>query len=378
MAGLTSTGFEPLTFEEIKDNIETDLELYNPGFDFSPESPDGQLINIMAVLISQAWVELNNVYNSYNPNTASGQALKNLGLITGIHKGSTTRSQATIDLIGTGNTLVPKGSIFADDLGNEFYTNRDAYVPTTVTVLAVVSGPIVVPAGTITTVVSQISGLTGVTQTLDGVQGSQPESELQYRSRRNRTVMRGSESVTESMSASLIDLGIDQVTVYNNDTEIALPDGTPAHNIHVVVGEFTGITDEEIGLAIFDNKGLGVPTYGSTSVVVQDYHDNDHTVYFTKAVEVPIFFNIDVTYHTTEIAGVEEAIKADLKTYIDSLLAGEDVIWSRLFGLITQHGESEVNVLEIGKTALTYPGNVVISETEYTSLDVNNIVFTIT
>lgn len=378
MAGLTNTGFIPLQFDEIKENIETRLETYNPGFDFSPESPDGQLINIMAVLINQAWVELNNVYNSYNPNSATGQALKNLGLITGIHKGTATRSQATIGLTGTGNTLVPKGSIVADADGNEFYTNRDAYIPANVTVLAVNSGPIPVTAGSITSITSQVSGWTGITHTLDGIKGSQPETELQYRVRRNRTVMRGSNTVEESMVSAILDLGIEQVTVINNDTSNIAPDGTPPHSIHVIVGEFYGVSDDDIGLAIFNNKGLGVATYGSTTVSVDDFHENPHDVKFTKASEVPIFFNIEVIFHSEDIAGAEEQIKSNLSTYINSLKSGEDVIWSRLFGLITPVAGAEVVVLEVGKSVGTVAAsNVIIGDTEYTSSDIANIVLTV-
>ena len=374
MAGLTYTGFTPLTFDEIKTNIESRLEQYNPGFDFSPESPDGQLINIMGVLISQAWTQLDNVYHSYNPNLATGQGLRNIGMITGLYKGSATRSQAIIQLTGIAETLVPKGSIVTDADGNEFYTNKDAFIPTEATVLAVESGPIQILAGTITTIKSVVTGWTGVTQTSDGVIGSAPQTEVAYRTLRNKTVMRGSQTVQESMSARITGLGINQVTVVNNDTGLALPDGTPAHSIQVVVGEYAGVSDDAIAQAIFDTKGLGVPTFGSTSVIVQDTHEHNHTVYFTKATEVPIHVKIDVTYHTDEIAGVDEAIKESVADYINNLLTGEDVIWSRLFGRITPFGESEVTLLEIGKSVITLAAsNVVILESEYASCDIANI-----
>ena len=378
MAGLTSEGFTPLQFSEIVENIETRLEQYNPGFDFTPDSPDGQLISIMSVLINQAWIELNRVYHSYNPNEAYGQGLKNLGMITGIYKGAATRSQAVVSLTGTGNTKVPKGSIMADADGNEFYTNRDAYLPADVTVLSVLSGPLPVPAGSITDIISVVGGWTGINQADDGIIGLQPETDLQYRVRRNNTVMRGSNTVEESMSAAIIDLGIPQVTVINNDSELALADGTPAHNIHVLIGEYSGISDEEIGQAIFDNKGLGVPTHGTTTVSIDDSFGNPHDVLFTPAIEVPIFFNIEVTYHSVEIAGADEQIKKNLCEYINTLAAGEDVIWSGLFCLITPVAKAEVNLLEIGTSAgAVAAANVAISESEYASCDTTNIILTV-
>ena len=378
MAGLDLNGFTPLTFEEIKSNIETRLEQYNPGFDFSPDSPDGQLIGIMTALISQTWNELNKVYHSYNPNIVSGQGLRNIGMITGLYKGSATRSQAVVSLEGIGNTLVPKGSIFTDTNGNEFYSNKDAFIPANVSVLAVLSGPIPVPAGTIINISSPISGLTGVVQTQDGFIGSQPQAEISYRNLRNKTVMRGSNSVQESMEAQIRELGIAQVTVVNNDSELTLPDNTPPHTIQVVVGEFEGVSDDDIADTIFKNKGLGVNTYGTTTVTVEDINDNPHSINFTKATEVPIFINADIILHTVETAGVKEAIEQSLSDSINNLLTGEDVVWSRLFANITPYGASEVTSLEIGKSAgITSPSNVIITESEFASSLIVNINLTI-
>ena len=57
MAGLDNSGFTPDTFANIKTRIEGKLEALSPGFDFSPESPDGQFISIMT-------------YQRYYPNTS--------------------------------------------------------------------------------------------------------------------------------------------------------------------------------------------------------------------------------------------------------------------------------------------------------------------
>ena len=379
MAGLDLNGFTPLTFNEIKNNIESRLEQYNPGFDFSPESPDGQLINIMTALISQCWTELNKVYHSYNPNIVSGQGLRNIGMITGLYKGSATRSQATVSLQGTAETLVPKGSIFTDTDGNEFYTNKDAFIPADVTCLAVLSGPIPIPAGTINTIKSVINGLTGINQATDGIQGSKPQSEIAYRNLRNKTVMRGSNTVQEAMEAKVRELGIEQVKVVNNDTGTVYPDGTPPNTIQVVVGEFSGVSDLDIATAIFKSKGLGTPTYGTTTVTVSDIHNNPHDVSFTKATEIPIYINADIILHNTETAGVKEAIEQSLSDHINNLLTGEDVIWSRLFANITPYGGAEVTLLEIGTDpAALVSSNVVINENEYASNIVANITLNIT
>ncbi len=156
--GLTREGFTPETYTDIIGRISARLGAFSPGIDLSTESPDGQLVEIFSYELAQAWQELNLVYNSYNPDVASGAGLRNIGLITGLPYGAATRSQTLADLVGTTGTVVPRGAIVSDDDGNTFTTSFEAVIPANVQVVATVSGPINVDAGAITTIVSHITG----------------------------------------------------------------------------------------------------------------------------------------------------------------------------------------------------------------------------
>lgn len=378
MAGLTDTGFVPLTQTEIEDNIKGRLEIFSPGFDFTPESPDGQLIEIFSFQIAQLWEELSLIYYSYDPNQAVGDALRNLGLITGIEFLLASRSRADIDLIGTASTLVPRNSVVTDDDGNEFVTVIDAVIPSSVEVIALIEGILPVPAGTITTIKSNISGWTSIDQPADGILGTLAQTDNQYRNLRNNSVLKNYTSVPEALVSRLYELGVAQVSIINNNTDAVGPDGTPAQTIHVTVGELGIITDEQIGLVILDTMPLACTTYGTTSVVVQDFQNHDLTINFSKAIEVPIFVSMTIKFLDEEIAGAVEGIKNDVSEHINRLLAGEDVIWSRLFGLITPYGKAQVDILEIGKSLGTLGAvNVVLTDQEYASSNVIDIDITV-
>jgi uncharacterized phage protein gp47/JayE len=382
MAGLTSEGFTPLTYEEISTNIQTRLENFNPGFDFSPESPDGQMIAIMSVLIAQCWSELNNVFLSYDPSVASGKALRNLGLISGISQEIATSSSANIDLIGVAGTQVAAGSLVADSDGNEFYTVSNATIPASVGVLSVLAGPLEVPAGSIDTVVSVVTGWDSVLQVVDGTTGSTAISETHFRNLRNRTVLRNYTGVVDTMQARLLELGIAQAAILNNtDTLVSLPDGTPPLTVHATVGEVGIVTDEEIAKTIMDTIGIGIPTYGTTTVPVLDNQGVVQNISFSKAVEVNIFINLNITFLDDDIGGAEESIKAALADEINNLLAGEDVIWSQMFGLITPYGNAQVNGasgLQLQRNTDGFVSdNLTILDGEYTSIDPADIVITV-
>jgi uncharacterized phage protein gp47/JayE len=378
MSGLTSEGFVPLTYEEIRTRIQSRLETFNPGFDFSPESPDGQLIDIMGFELSQAWTQIDQVYNSYNPDTATGQAIRNIGFLTGIPFQTATRSQAVITLTGTLGTVVPKKSIVEDVDGNEFATEYDAVIGasgTNVTVIANVSGPIDVTAGKITTIQTSVSGWTGITHDTDGVPGSTVQTEHAYRNLRNRTVLRNFNSVVENMEARLLELGIEQATILNNDT-INPIGSVPAGHIHITVGEYTGITDAEIAQVILETKGIGCPTYGTSSAVVEDSQGFSHTINFTKATEVPIYMEIEVIFHDEDKAGALEKIQAALADHINSLQAGEDVIYSRLYQYITPFAKAEVTKLwvnDTGPLSGAHVINVALTDEQFASQAISDI-----
>lgn len=372
MAGLTKEGFIPLTYKEILSRISTRLLSFTKGgIDLSTESPDGQLVEIMSFELSQAWNELNLVYNSYNPNFAVGDGLRNIGLISGLAYGAATRSQATVELIGKLGTVVPANSLVSDKLGNEFATTFSATIPTSVQVVAVLSGPTSVNIGDINTIVSNISGWDSILQKTVGRTGSKAQTETQYRNLRNKTVLRNFVTVAEVIRGRLIeDLGIEQVMVLNNDDPAnALPDGTPPNTIHVTVGEVEShITDEEIASVILKTKGLACPTFGSTTVKVADDLGHMHKISFSKAISKPIFMDIEILFLDEDYAGAEENIRKSLIAHINSLSTNEDVIWSRLFGVITPYSKAQVNILNIGFDVQNLEAkNLVISPEEFAS-----------
>lgn len=381
MAGLTREGFTPSTHQEIVERISARLNAFSPGIDLSSESPDGQLVEIFSFELSQAWNELNLVYNSYNPNSAFGAGLRNIGLITGLPFGAATRSQTVVDLVGKAGTTIPRGSIASDNDGNEFVTAFAAVIPASVQVVAKVSGPINVDAGAITTIVSTIDGWDSVTNPASGRIGAPAQSEIQYRNLRNRTVLRNFVAVEDVIKARMLEtLGIEQVVVTNNDSPTdTAPDGTPPNTIHVTVGEVGGhTTDEDIAQVIINTKGLGCSTFGSTSVTITDTQGNPKIIRFSKASPVPIFVRAEILFLDSDFAGAEESIKNDLVAHINALVTDEDVVWSRLFAVITPYSKAQVNSLEIGINGIDWTmANIPVGTDEFANAVLGQIELTV-
>ena len=377
MAGLTSGGFVPETYDAIKGRIEGKLEIFSQGFDFSPESPDGQMIGIMTYELYQAWQELAKVYDSYNPQVATGAGLRNIGLITGLPYGVAERSQATLETQGIAGTIIPRQSLVSDSDGNEFYTAFEVAIPSNIQVVAVKAGVVSTTAGTVTTIVTPVVGWDSVTQTTDGTTGSLAMSEQQFKNYRQRTVMRNYTSVIDVMQSRLVELGLGQANVVNNST-VGVVDGVPANTIHVTVGETGAISDEDIANVILATNAPGCPTHGSTSIPVTDSQGVVQTVSFTKATEQKIELVLDVTYLSQNIAEAEVNIVNSLRQHINGLLSGDDVVWSRLFAYITPYAEAQVNTLTIAKFGEAQTtNNVELAASEFASITDADITMTV-
>lgn len=373
--GLDRNGFTADTYEEIFARITSRMIAYDNTIDIEVESPDGQWANIFAFELSMAYEEMKKVHYSYDPFTTTGLALKNLGLITGYQYGVGTRSRATVEVTGTAGVTVIKGSIVTDNDGNEFVTQADILIPGNVQVIATLSGPTPIGIGAITTVKTVQTGWTGVNQANAGIIGTGPQTEESFRNIRNKTVLRNYTSVASTIRSKLIELGIEQVAVVDNKSLSALPDGTPAGAIHVTIGESTGISDADIAKTIAISMNVATSTFGSTSVVTQDSQGVDITINFDKATAVNIEITVNLTYLSTDIAGADEAIKDALAEKINGLSTGGDIIHSHLYGLITPHGDAQIDSLLIGEVgqANQVAANFVVGDDEFAAIDIADI-----
>lgn len=371
-AGLSSSGFEAKQLSEIKSDIEARLETFNPGFDVRPESPDGQLISIFASIASVLWDELDKVYHSYDPAVASGKSLRNIGQVTGYGFRPASRSSATVVTEGISGTVIIKGSFLSDKQGVRFYTTEEVQVPDSVLVVAALPGKISMPIGSVDTVESPVYGWTGISQPAVGSEGIEGDTEQRYRNMRARTVMRNSVSVKEVLEARLLELGVTQVSIFVNDTS-ATVSSVPANSIKVTVGEYTGISDQQIAQVIFKHKGLCTGTEGSHTVTINDIKNRGHAVKFDKSTARVISVKLKVRYLEETSAGATEKITEALIEHINDLEVGEDVNWSRLFGVITQFGKASIEELLIGAAGLEVASDYVMPGTSYAEIGYSNI-----
>ena len=86
MAGLTEQGFEARRLDDLKQSLEAKISEAVGQVDFSADTPDGQVSGIFSAAQARVWSQMEAVYQSQYPSTASGVSLDRAVDLNGIQR----------------------------------------------------------------------------------------------------------------------------------------------------------------------------------------------------------------------------------------------------------------------------------------------------
>lgn len=116
MSGLTDEGFVSKRLATIKEEMESNfVSTFGVNLNTGAETVTGQIIGITAEAWADLWDQLDNVYQSQYPSTASGNSLDLLVALNGITRLDAAATSVTGYLMLESGTTVPEGSQAKDD-----------------------------------------------------------------------------------------------------------------------------------------------------------------------------------------------------------------------------------------------------------------------
>lgn len=375
--GVTNLGFVRKPISAILAGLNSKfVAKFGSAFDVSPESPDGQVIGIVADEIDLCWSEAQAAFNGYRPGATEGVGLDAICELTGAKRYVNIPTRVTVDIQGPDGTIIPKGSIVGDGT-YEFVTEDEVELPGDVTVACTTLGAIYVGPNTVTTLITTGLGWTSATNPEEGTTGIVYEQDPSLRARRDRTTVSKGTATVEAIYSSLADLDLDYIRIRDNDT--GSPIGAqPSGTIFVVVD---GGTRNDIARRIYSNKAGGVPTHGDITVSIKDSRGYSHDVNFSRSSRQQIY----ITGTFKRRAGsnlssndVITTLKEATMNYINSLSPGEPVVWSYLFQpLVTSTPGIEISTLFVGITASpTGTSTILLEIDKRAEAQVDNVIFT--
>ena len=191
------------------------------------------------------------------------------------------------------------------------------------------TGPNSQAADTIQSIQSPVIGWNTVTNPSAAVEGTNIETDSELRTRYALAKFQDSVNTYEAIYAAILKIdGVEQVIIYENETDVTNGIGVPAHSFYPIV---LGGNSIDIAQAIWDNKPAGILSYGSVTESVVDSQNVSHDISFDRPTDLPIYVEINLTTDSNYPADGDAQINQAVYDYINSLKIGEDVIFSRLY-----------------------------------------------
>lgn len=241
-------------------------------------------------------------------------------------------------------------------------------------VQSVTVGRIDAEANTLTVILTPQLGWDSVTNPIAASPGRNLETDEELRLRFRETKFERASNILEALYSALINLeGVEEVRIYENDTDVVDAFGVPAHSFMPIV---VGGISSEIAQTIWENKPMGIRSYGDTVVVIFDTQGFAHNIGFDRPDPVQIYITITLTTDSEFPATGPDDIKSALISYFDNSLGiGDDVVYSRLYTPINLTPGHQIDSLTIGTSPSPVgTSNVVIDFDQIASLSSANII----
>ena len=141
-------------------------------------------------------------------------------------------------------------------------------------------GPITVPANTLTTIITPISGWGAVTNPLIGSTGRYAETDAEFRARASSLYSSGKATEAAIRQAVLNSVpGVLACSVTSNRASEIDTEGRPPHSFETLVD---GGEPSAIAAAIWGSAPAGIEIYGKVSAYATDAEGTSHVVKFTR------------------------------------------------------------------------------------------------
>jgi uncharacterized phage protein gp47/JayE len=384
--GITPEGFNRKRLDQLLNEINDEVKsIFGDNFNVSPESPDGQVNGTISESNANLWEIAEESYNAFNPSAAIGVSLSNLVQLNGITRLPATSSRSQLTLTGTAGTVIPLESLVrTSDTGDQFSTETEIILDGggngVVFASSVITGPIQALSGTITAIDTPITGWDTCTNLADADIGTNEETDVELRARREQSVAKDAQAIIDAIFAAVANIpGVTQTVVLENDTNSVDANGLPPHSFQVIV---VGGVDEAIANAIWLKKPAGILSFGTTTTQVIDSQNIPHDISFSRPTTVDIYVDVTITAFADYPANGDDLIKQAIVDYANGdLVAGrgfslsDDVIYTRLYTPINSVQGHEIDDLRIGTSpSPSGTSNIVIGATETSNFIINNIV----
>jgi hypothetical protein len=323
---LSATGLTIATQSELQAQLIADYQsIYGSDIDLSSSTPDAQMMNIYIQALLDALQLTQQVYNSFDPDSAIGVVLDSRVTMNGIQRQAGTYTITPITLIlaqsvnlyGVDQSAKPVYTV-QDNAGTqwELQTTQLGIGPGTsvLNFQAALPGATQTIPNTITTAVTIVLGVSSVNNpSALLVLGLNEESDNALKIRRQKSVSFASAGYLAGLIAALDNIsGMSFVQVYENVTDTPNGDGVPGHSIWVITaGSATAV---DIATAIYQKRNAGCGMFGAQNYTITQADGSPFVVHWDVVITQALFIQFNVH-------GIDGINTPDITTLTDAIVA---------------------------------------------------------
>lgn len=396
--GMTNTGFKPKRFADVLDSLTNRIRsISNPDtgeYPFVNETADGLLLQVTSVIaeeIATCWEQAYLASVQYDPQNASGVALRGVVQINGINPSYGTPTQLPIVVRGTAGTVIPAGSKISSTDGSQIYEVQESVVipaggETTTTTLCTEVGANNPAPGTIIQIQTPIFGWNYASNNLATSVGTNADTDTTLHIKQSRATAATSYRQVDAIIAGIMTVpGVTYARLYVNKTLTTDARGIAGKTMAAVV---VGGLDTDIANVLRLKAGSLDNFAGNLSTPIEYVGElgDTQTIDFYRPTEVPIYISIGITVTESGVFPEDavEKIKQAIVNYavydqegVAGFPPGADVLVSRLYTPINSVPGFKVDSLKIGKTSGTLSTNdIAIAWNELATFDASRITIT--
>lgn len=385
---VTAAGITAPSYADIYQSLQATFQLiYGSDAYIDPDSQDGQLLATFAKAVSDGNDATIAAWNNYSPASSFGEGLSNQVKINGIARLVASKGTVLLRVSGTIGTTIVDGVAGDQDGEARWLLPSPTTIPPAgfvdVTATAESEGAVEAEAGTVTKIVTPTLGWQAVTNLTAATPGAPVETDAALRRRQTVSTALPSQSVLDGITGAIASVdGVQQVIVYENDTNATDANGLPPHSIAPVV---RGGDAAAIAAAVWLKKTVGCYTYGSTVQTVTDTNGIPYSIRLSYSTPVPLALAVTVKALTGYTTATGDKIKQALADYVNALGIGKRsdlgrlYLPAQLFGSGTDYQKFEVNaILQAIKPASPAAADVDIPWNSHATLAVADIALTVT
>jgi len=276
--------------------------IYGSDVNLASNSPDGQLLNQIALMCLDHANLVTQDYSSKDPDQAVGVALDSVSQLCGLTRRGgtytivniTVTTDRNVNLTGIGSSTP---FTISDATGNLFQLINSASLTTganTLAFRAVDIGNVQISLNTLITITTPILGVLSVNNSsAPTTQGVDQETDAAFRLRRQAAVALPASSALAGLLGGLQTVtGLVQAIVRENTGASADADSVPGHGIWVITD---GGAIADIAAMIYKYRPLGVPMAGAVTSTVTQVDGSTIVMRFDTAVAQDLYIAFTAT-----------------------------------------------------------------------------------